>query len=153
MSGKKELPLLMASMICGVLCSGGNTTTMSFGELLCDNGETLMLSAPASWNGKLNGSSIAVEFSKNRCRIPCDCKQQNLAELETEIDVPAAGEIRIGCGADWYFEFIVDGSTVYSTWQKGTARPISVVSTTFFRFRCGQADIRSGSVCATEWAE
>lgn len=119
MSGKKELPLLMASMICGVLCSGGNTTTMSFGELLCDNGETLMLSAPASWNGKLNGSSIAVEFSKNRCRIPCDCKQQNLAELETEIDVPAAGEIRIGCGADWYFEFIVDGSIVYSTWRKG----------------------------------
>ena len=82
MCGKKELPLLMASMICGALCSGGNAETMRFGELLCDNGETLILSAPARWEGKLNGSSIAVEFSENRCRIPCDCKQQNLAELE-----------------------------------------------------------------------
>ena len=77
MCGKKELPLLMASMICGALCSGGNAETMCFGELLCDNGETLILSAPARWEGKLNGSSIAVEFSENRCRIPCDCKQQN----------------------------------------------------------------------------
>ena len=76
MCGKKELPLLMASMICGALCSGGNAETMCFGELLCDNGETLILSAPARWEGKLNGSSIAVEFSENRCRIPCDCKQQ-----------------------------------------------------------------------------
>lgn len=41
------------------------------------------------------------------------------AVLMNEFDAAADGFMQIGCGADWFFEFFVNGKTLYSTLRHG----------------------------------
>lgn len=86
-----------------------------------ENGVTQNISICANWDFFFDGESRPpVRFDQNfTVVIDCDTSELHSATFVNSFSVPADGTMTLGCGADWYFDFKVDGKTVYSTMKSG----------------------------------
>lgn len=67
--------------------------------------------------GGVKGKKIVPQ--KGMLEISASRSVKAVAVLMNEFDSPVAGQVRIGCGADYWFEFLVNGKSVYNTLASG----------------------------------
>lgn len=64
----------------------------------------------------LDPKGMVIDFSRY---YPKFVHRRSTVWIENKFNMPEAGDVLIGCAADWYFRAFLNGKLIYSTWERG----------------------------------